>query len=294
LCKEALERGLAEAYLHRRNEEPWIRAARVIRAVHNYLPGRSPLGLREAKVLGQAVMVALDSNGELPATHLDLDNGHQFSPVDAAPWAVECDQCGAHDRTARCPAVRPDADLRGDLSRMVRLARDESWDDNRCELAAHFFVTRTETDSPAAPAQSIPPGEVPVRPDSHEIPGAWATPGLAGDTRHARARVAAMIDRFSDVSDLMVSVADLRALVALPAAPADDEAAPREWKPDPRTIEALMNDLLNEAAFAVSAGLADPAEVTHDDRVTAAVYRTYAEKLRAHPALAALREGQQQ
>lgn len=75
--------------------------------------------------------------------------------------------------------------------------------------------------SPAAPAQSMPQGEVPVRPDSHEIPGAWATPGLAGDTRHARARIAAMVDRFSDVSDLMVSVADLRALVASPAAPAE-------------------------------------------------------------------------
>jgi len=53
--------------------------------------------------------------------------------------------------------------------------------------------------------------------DNHEIPGAWATPGLASDTRHARARVTAMINRFTEVSDLMVSKADLRALVALPA-----------------------------------------------------------------------------
>ncbi len=54
-----------------------------------------------------------------------------------------------------------------------------------------------------------------TRPDSHEIPGAWATPGNSGDPQLAHARVAAMVARFTDVSDLMVSVADLKALLRI-------------------------------------------------------------------------------
>lgn len=69
LCKEAKELGLAAAYLERRGETTWIRAARVVRAVHNHLPGRAPIGLREAKVLGEAIAVAFEDNG--PAAPAD-------------------------------------------------------------------------------------------------------------------------------------------------------------------------------------------------------------------------------
>lgn len=68
LCKEAKTLGLAEAYLERRGETTWIRAARVVRAVHNRLPGRAPIGLREAKVLGEAIAVAFEEASDATAS----------------------------------------------------------------------------------------------------------------------------------------------------------------------------------------------------------------------------------
>lgn len=62
LYEEAKKLGLGEAYLERRGEKTWIRAARVVRAVHNHLPGRAPIGLREAKVLGEAIAVAFEDH----------------------------------------------------------------------------------------------------------------------------------------------------------------------------------------------------------------------------------------
>lgn len=62
LCEEAVEKGLAHAYLHRHDDQMWIRAARVIRAVSGHLPGQAKLGLREGAALGKAVMIAIENN----------------------------------------------------------------------------------------------------------------------------------------------------------------------------------------------------------------------------------------
>lgn len=73
LCKEAKTLGLAEAYLERRGETTWIRAARVVRAVHNHLPGRAPIGLREAKVLGEAIAIAFEHQTPSQAAECSCD-----------------------------------------------------------------------------------------------------------------------------------------------------------------------------------------------------------------------------
>ncbi|SRR6266568_2308311 len=62
LCRKAMELGMSEAHLGRHDADPWIRASRVIRAVHAHLPGQRALGLREGQALGKAVVAALDSN----------------------------------------------------------------------------------------------------------------------------------------------------------------------------------------------------------------------------------------
>lgn len=47
-----------------------------------------------------------------------------------------------------------------------------------------------------------------------QIPGSWATPGHESDSQFARQRVTALVERFTDTSDVMVSRADLAALLA--------------------------------------------------------------------------------
>jgi hypothetical protein len=60
---------------------------------------------------------------------------------------------------------------------------------------------------------------------------------------------------------------------------------PQEAEPVATTLQRVIDDLHNEAAFRAPEGIADSDDISHDDRVAAVTLRGYADRLAEHPAL---------
>jgi len=70
-----------------------------------------------------------------------------------------------------------------------------------------------------------------------------------------------------------------------PAADTTPDRGVPAVEPVAATLQRVINDLLDGAVFHAPEGIADPNEISHDNRVAAKALREYADRLAKHPAL---------